>query len=125
MHEFGLCEAIVEAVERRADGRRVAAVRVRVGARHVVVSSAMDQAFSLASGGTVADGARMEVVVVPMVVACKGCGHTADSADPLAVCAACGGVDVDVSGGDELVLEAVEYEAVPAPPSRPAAHGER
>lgn len=114
MHEFGLGAAIVEAVERRAAGRRVTAVRVRVGARHQVVGPAMDQAFALAADQTVAEGARIDVVVVPMTVACTGCGHQGHSDDPLAVCAACGGVDVEVSGGDELILESIGYEPAAA-----------
>jgi hydrogenase nickel incorporation protein HypA/HybF len=114
MHEYGLVAAIVRAVERRAAGRRVIAARVRVGARHRVVGPAMEQAFSLAAEGTVAEGARMDMVLVPMTVACRGCGHQGHSEDPLAVCEACGGVDVEVTGGDELILESVEYEAVAA-----------
>ncbi|HET9289505.1 MAG TPA: hydrogenase/urease maturation nickel metallochaperone HypA, partial [Actinomycetes bacterium] len=52
MHELGLCEGILEAVERRAAGRRVNRVRVRVGAQHRVVESAFDQSFALVSQGT-------------------------------------------------------------------------
>jgi hypothetical protein len=29
MHEFGLCEGVLDAVRQRADGRRVTGVRVR------------------------------------------------------------------------------------------------
>ena len=47
MHELGLCEGVLEAVERRAAGRRVTRVRVRVGAQHRVVESAFDQSFAL------------------------------------------------------------------------------
>ena len=66
MHELGLCEGILEAVERRAAGRRVTRVRVRVGAQHRVVSSAFEQSFALVSQGTVADGAAVDLVVVPV-----------------------------------------------------------
>jgi hydrogenase nickel incorporation protein HypA/HybF len=64
MHEIGLCEGIVDAVEHRAAGRRVLAVRVRAGADLRVVDGAMDQAFGLVAAGTVAEGARIEVVPV-------------------------------------------------------------
>ena len=68
VHELGLCEGILEAVERRAAGRRVTRVRVRVGAQHRVVSSAFDQSVALVSQGTVADGAAVDLVVVPVSV---------------------------------------------------------
>ena len=103
-----MCEAILDAVERRAAGRQVTRVRVRVGALHRVVEPALDQAFSVVSEGTVAAGAAVDLVVVPATVSCADCGHQAEATDVLAVCAACGGADLEVAGGDELVLESIQ-----------------
>ncbi|MGH3327829.1 MAG: hydrogenase maturation nickel metallochaperone HypA [Streptomycetales bacterium] len=108
MHEFGMCEAILDAVERRAAGRRVTRVRVRVGALHHVAPPAMDQAFALAAEGTVADGADVELRTVPVQVACRACRKTGESTDPLTVCPSCGGADIELTGGDEVVLESIE-----------------
>jgi Zn finger protein HypA/HybF involved in hydrogenase expression len=77
VHELGLCTDVVEAVERRAAGRRVARVRVRVGEAHAVEPEAFEQSFAIAAAGSVAEGAWAELVLV---------------------------------GGDELVLEEIEYE---------------
>ena len=110
MHELGLCEGVLEAVERRAAGRRVTRVRVRVGAQHRVVPSAFDQSFALVSQGTVADGAAVDLVVVPVTVTCLDCGHKAEADDPLAACPACGALDLETEGGDELILEAIHLE---------------
>jgi hydrogenase nickel incorporation protein HypA/HybF len=110
VHELGLCEGILEAVERRAAGRRVTRVRVRVGARHRVVEPALDQAFALVAQGTVADGAAVDLVVVPSLHRCRDCGAEGEATDDLAACSACGGLDLDVSGGDELILEAIHVE---------------
>ena len=65
MHELGLCESLLDAVERRAAGRRVLGVRFRVGEDHRVVGEALDQAFALVSTGTVAEGADVDLVLVP------------------------------------------------------------
>ena len=110
MHELGLCEGILEAVERRAAGRRVTRVRVRVGARHRVVASAFDQSFALVAQGTVADGAAVDLVVVPVRIRCGDCGNEAEASDALAACPACGGLDLEIDGGDELFLEAIYLE---------------
>jgi hydrogenase nickel incorporation protein HypA/HybF len=118
MHELGLCQEIVDAVGRRAAGRRVTGVRVRVGALHRVVEPALDQAFSLAAEGTVAEGAEVEMVLVPVRLHCRTCGHSAASEDPLVACSKCGGTDLDMDGGDELVLESI----VLAAPERGDAH---
>jgi hydrogenase nickel incorporation protein HypA/HybF len=110
VHELGLCEGILEAVERRAAGRRVTRVRVRVGARHRVVESAFDQSFALVAQGTVADGAAVDLVVVPVTVTCLDCRQVAEATDVLAACPACGALDLEVEGGDELILEAIQLE---------------
>jgi hydrogenase nickel incorporation protein HypA/HybF len=65
VHEVGLCEALLDAVERRAAGRRVLGVKFRVGEQHRVVDEALDQAFELVAAGTVAEGAHVELEVVP------------------------------------------------------------
>jgi hydrogenase nickel incorporation protein HypA/HybF len=61
MHEVGIAEDLLDAVERRAAGRRVLGVKVRVGEQHRVVDEAMAQAFELVAAGSVAEGAAMEL----------------------------------------------------------------
>ncbi len=65
MHEVSLGEAILDAVERRAAGRKVRRVKVRVGKLHAVVGPALDQGWELVSEGSVAEGATLDVVQVP------------------------------------------------------------
>lgn len=108
MHEIGLAEAILEAVEKRADGRPVRRATVRAGALLRVVEPSIDQAFQLVTEGTLAEGAAIDLVVTPARLTCRACGHDGSTLDPLAVCPACGAGDVDVTGGDELVLESIE-----------------
>ena len=109
MHEFGLCEGVLDAVQKRAAGRQVAGIRVRCGVRHAVDPASMAQAFEMVAAGTEADGAAVEVVTVPATVTCHGCGTVSEVSDPLPVCPRCGSADADVSGGDELTLESVSY----------------
>jgi hydrogenase nickel incorporation protein HypA/HybF len=109
VHEFGLCEGVLEAVQKRAAGRPVTGIRVRCGVRHAVDADSMAQAFGMVASGTEADGADVEVVTVPATVSCHGCGADSESADLLPVCPRCGSADVDVNGGDELTLESVRY----------------
>jgi hydrogenase nickel incorporation protein HypA/HybF len=107
-----MCEAVVDAVERRAQGRRVTEVKLQVGTLHRVVEPALQQAFAMAATGTVAEDAKVELVVVPLVATCRDCGAETRSQDPLPSCASCGGTDVDVSGGDELLRESIRLEEV-------------
>ncbi|MEV4379842.1 hydrogenase maturation nickel metallochaperone HypA [Streptosporangium sp. NPDC049644] len=108
MHEFGIAEAILAAVEKRADGRRVRRARVHAGALLRVTEPVINQAFSAVADGSVAEGARVDLVIVPVRMTCRSCGSTSTSVDPFAVCAGCGGTDIDTEGGDDLVLESIQ-----------------
>ena len=69
----------------------------------------MAQAFHLVSQGTEAADATVDLVTVPARLTCRTCGATAETTDLLAVCGRCGSDDVELHGGDELVLESIEY----------------
>jgi hydrogenase nickel incorporation protein HypA/HybF len=109
MHEFGLCEGVLDAVRKRAAGRPVAGVRVRCGIRHAVDEPSFRQAFSMLAAGTEAADAEVDVVIVPSAVRCLDCDATAESFDPIPACVRCGSINVKVTGGDELTLESIRY----------------
>jgi len=109
VHEIGICESVLAAVERRADGRAVDAFTVRVGTLLRVVPEAFAQSFELVATGSVADGARPELEFVPVSCRCDHCGGTFDSDDPLPTCPDCDSARVARSGGDDLVLTSIRY----------------
>ena len=111
MHELGLCSSIVDAIERRAGDRPVARVRVRVGRLHHVHPEAFDQSFSVAAQGTIADDAVAELVLLPVQTRCALCAHEWEGQELPQACPACGAIDFEVTGGDELMLESIEYRA--------------
>ena len=115
MHEFGLCEGVLAAVRQRAGGRQVAGIRVRFGVRHAVDSESLAQAFSMVAEGTEAAGATVELVTVPATITCADCGFSGETTDLLATCPRCAGADVQISGGDEMILESIRYVPAPTP----------
>ncbi len=114
MHEYGLAEGVLATVRQRAEGRKVAGIRVRFGVRHAVDEESLAQAFSFVAEGTEAAGAAVKLITVPATIACRDCALTAETTDVLAVCPRCAGEDVEITGGDEMTLESVTYEPVPA-----------
>jgi len=118
MHEIGICESVLAAVERRAAGRPVAGFTVRVGALLRVVPEAFAQSFELVAAGSVADGATPDLVVVPVRGVCDDCGASFESDDPMPICATCDSLRLTRTGGDELVLESIRYHAAATPAER-------
>ncbi len=117
MHEYGLAEGVLASVRERAEGRKVAALRVRFGVRHAVDEESLAQAFVFVAEGTEAAGAAVRLVTVPATLTCRDCGQSAETDDVLAVCPHCAGENVDITGGDEMTLESITYESAPAPSS--------
>jgi hydrogenase nickel incorporation protein HypA/HybF len=111
MHEIGVCEGLVDAVERRAAGRPVAGVRFRAGALHRIDAAALAQAFELVSVGTVAEGAELELVTVPVTARCRSCEAVTVADEMVIDCGTCGAFSLDLVSGDELVLESVQIAA--------------
>lgn len=111
MHEVGLVEGIVEAVHKRAGERPVERVRVRIGTLHQASQGPMEQAFEMVNAGTDLEGATLELIQVPVTSTCRTCGRSETADQITIVCPACGGTAIDHVGGDELILESIEYRA--------------
>jgi hydrogenase nickel incorporation protein HypA/HybF len=109
MHELGLCASIVDAIERRAGERAVSRVRVRAGRLLHVHPEAFDQSFAVAAMGTVAADAVAELVMLPVRSRCSACRAGWEGDEVPVACPSCGSVQVELVGGDELVLESIEY----------------
>jgi hydrogenase nickel incorporation protein HypA/HybF len=123
VHEMSYCESVVAAVERRAGDRPVARIGVRIGTVHRIVADAFQQSFEMAAAGGPAAGAVTELVTVPVSGTCRDCRTGFTSDDPSPACPSCGGLDVFVEGGDEEILEWIEYRPTPDaedPASEPA-----
>jgi len=90
MHELGLCEAIVDVVEKRTGERPVAGVRARVGPLHHAHPEAFEQSFAPAAAGCVSDSLRAELVLMPVRGRCLTCWETFESSKPIIACPACG-----------------------------------
>jgi hydrogenase nickel incorporation protein HypA/HybF len=110
MHELSIAEAIVDVAVRHAAGRRVTRVEVSVGALRQVVPDALEFAFGLVAQGTALDGAELQITHVPAAGRCRACGAECVMAGFPLCCERCGGLDMDVRAGEELLVEALELD---------------
>ena len=110
MHELSIAEAVVRIADRHAAGRLVARVEVRVGRLRQVVPSALEFAFRLVAEGTAVEGAELAIEDVPAAGACRDCGAESALTGFPWRCPSCGGPDLEVTQGEELLVEALELE---------------
>jgi hydrogenase nickel incorporation protein HypA/HybF len=112
MHELAIAQSMFEIAHRHARGRRVTRVDVRVGHLRQVVPSALEFAFELVAQGTELEGAELAIEHLPAAGVCRDCGsNTALPGFPL-MCSVCGGLAVDVTGGEELEVDSIEIEDI-------------
>ena len=110
MHELAIAQAIFGIAERHADGRPVSGVEVKVGHLRQVVPSALTVAFELVSEGSSLQGAELRIEEVAAAGVCRECGAETLLPDFPLSCARCGALDVDVTSGEELLVESLEIE---------------
>jgi hydrogenase nickel incorporation protein HypA/HybF len=110
MHELSIAEAIVDVATLHARGRTVVKVEVRVGHLRQVGPDSLDFAFALLTRGTALDGAELQITHVPASGRCRACGAESVFEDFPLSCARCESLDVELSSGEELLVEAIEVE---------------
>ncbi|NIP71749.1 MAG: hydrogenase maturation nickel metallochaperone HypA [Gammaproteobacteria bacterium] len=121
MHELSVCHSMLDQVERIAAQRGasgVYAVRVRIGPLSGVDPSLLAEAFPVASTGTVADGARLDIEPAPLRVRCARCGGESEVAPNRLICPECGDWRTRLLSGDELLLASLELEIEPGTASK-------
>jgi hydrogenase nickel incorporation protein HypA/HybF len=118
MHELSIAEGVVDVAVRHARGRRVAAVELRVGHLRQVVPSALAFAFELVAQGTLVEGAELRMEEVPAAGRCRSCGMDTPLPDLPLRCRGCGGWDVEITRGEELLVESLELEEEEEPALR-------
>ncbi|HVT10815.1 MAG TPA: hydrogenase maturation nickel metallochaperone HypA [Fimbriimonadaceae bacterium] len=111
MHETGIItQAVHMAIEaaENAGAGQVKRLRLRVGAMAGVVPDALRFGFEVVTKGTLAEGALLEIDLVPVTCRCAaGCGVFTPS-DAIFACPVCGRLSTDVVSGRELDVVEVE-----------------
>jgi hydrogenase nickel incorporation protein HypA/HybF len=113
MHEISLVESVVALIEdeqRKQGFSRVLAIQLRLGVLGHAEPEALRFCFDAVASGTIADGARLEIVTVPGAGWCSRCRGTVPLEDRLSACPRCGNSYVRVTAGTELRLAEMEVE---------------
>lgn len=113
MHEMSLAEGIVQLIEdasRREGFKRVSAVFVEIGRLSSVEPEALAFCFGSATLGSVAEGARLEIIDIPGQGLCLQCGAEMEVENLYDPCPKCGGYGINVTGGTEMRVKELEVD---------------
>lgn len=113
VHEVGIMEATLAAVRREAGARnaaRVDGITLRIGVLSGVEPAALRFAFAACTPGTIAEGATLEVEIVPAIAHCHACDRDfAAGRGFICRCPECQELSGDLRSGRELELCRIEF----------------
>jgi hydrogenase nickel incorporation protein HypA/HybF len=107
---MGLAEAALEMVLGAADGGSVKRIRMRVGQCLLVVPDSFQFSFQLASAGTNAEGAELQMEETKAQIQCHACNTVSQGTAMPFVCVNCGSPNVEITAGEDMVLEEIELD---------------
>ncbi len=113
MHEMSLAEGVLQLMEdaaKREGFRRVVTVWLEIGQLSGVEPEAMAFCFDCVARGSLAEGARLEIITVPGMGHCLECGQDTSLAAVYDSCSHCGAVPVPVTGGTEMRVKELEVD---------------
>jgi hydrogenase nickel incorporation protein HypA/HybF len=114
MHELSIVTSVVDTVTESAAAykdARVIEVRLRVGVLASVVEDSLQFCYGIATEGTVLEGSRLVINMLPVVMHCVPCGEDVELAGVQSFrCPNCGEPCFDLRQGRELEIDSIEIE---------------
>jgi hydrogenase nickel incorporation protein HypA/HybF len=108
VHELSLCDAILAKALKRADGRAVRRVTVRVGHLRQVVPDALQFGWELVSDATDLKGCELVIEQIPARVECRDCKAETTLTMPILMCERCDSFEVNLLSGDEFLVVSMD-----------------
>lgn len=105
-----------DAAVRNACGR-VVEVQLVIGGRRVFDLDVLRERFTLATRGTVAEGASLEVTINPVIHHCRACGHNFPGTKEETPCTQCGHPRTEPVSGEEIRLLGIAVDESVKPTS--------
>ncbi|MRI58648.1 MAG: hydrogenase maturation nickel metallochaperone HypA [Epsilonproteobacteria bacterium] len=115
MHEYSIVQSLLDIIEesaRRHGAKRVNRVVVKIGVLSGVEPHLLKVAFDTFKEASICRDAAMEMVIQPIVARCKECGEVSEfeRGEIFFECRKCGGVELDIIDGEDMILQSLEME---------------
>lgn len=113
MHELSVCQSMltqVEAIALQHHASCVTGITLRIGPLSGIEPALLQQAFTLARAGSVAQQATLVIESLPIRVKCQRCAQESEVTPNRLVCGHCGDYHTRLISGDEMLLASVELD---------------
>jgi hydrogenase nickel incorporation protein HypA/HybF len=113
MHEMSLAESVLKIAEQAAREQgfaRIKAVRLEIGALAHVEQEAIRFCFDAVIRGSIAEGARLDIVATPATAWCTQCSQGVSVRALDDDCPRCGSGHLQITSGQEMRVKELEVE---------------
>lgn len=114
MHEMGIVQSLLEILESQAEqhgAERIVRINLEFGVLTGVMPDAIRFAFDVLAKETVAEGAEINIVIVPMKCSCAQCGKEFVLEEYQPFCPTCQDSPLHIiEGRDEMRITSMEIE---------------
>jgi hydrogenase nickel incorporation protein HypA/HybF len=114
MHELPIVESILNIVLKHAqqnNAKKVVSISLKIGEMSDLIDEWVQRYFDYLSKGTIAEGAKLKIEKVPVVLKCEACGSSFQvdiRKDENIKCTQCNGDKVTLVSGREFHISSME-----------------
>lgn len=101
---MALAQDILRLIKEKAQGKKISSAKVEIGASRVSHPDELLELFSMISRGTIAEGAKLEIEILPVQGSCADCGKEFNPDKLRLTCEKCGSTNIQVTSGNALVI---------------------
>jgi len=113
MHEMSLCESVIEILQQESEKqgfKKVKQVWLEIGTLSHVEPEAMRFCFDAVKQNTLAAEAKLTIIDIPGTAWCLNCAKNVPVQQRFDECPECGGVQLQVTEGEEMKIKELEVE---------------
>lgn len=113
MHELSVTENIINICSEEAEKNKafkVREIKILVGEMTGLIPESIQYYFDIASIGTKVEGAKLNIIKVPLKIYCNECKNTSVIKRGVFTCPVCNGTDIKLLGGNEFMIESMEVD---------------
>jgi len=110
MHELGILSALVQTVEgimRDEELTEIEKIVIEVGELSGILPLYLEKCYPAAVYKTFMEKTALELVIVPGIVNCRGCGLTFNAAENDLRCPDCGGQNLEILSGNDMIVREI------------------
>lgn len=113
MHEMAIAQGIMDVVLKTAaenEATKVTVIKLLIGQMTQIEPECLTFGFAALAMGSIAEGAQLEIKIMPLVGLCNSCKKEFPVEGYCFVCPNCNSVSVTLLSGRELAVEYLEVE---------------